>query len=184
MKTKIPIICLIFFIMTGAISYGNSFFEFSLGFSTPGIGMSFLRGNGAKELKDSIEGDIKRSTLSYAPMVQLDMMFEFFSFLGIETGLGYTYSRFSYVDKTDGSDTSLRFIRNEITIPLALRLQFETKRINLYLAGGFKFGIPISDNYTTQIINGVETTFDDYTKFTTYATFALGLEVRYLQQII
>ena len=168
--------------------------ETSIGLSSPGFGLGFLRGSDAKK----IIGDLKKSPssgisgfekvlgLSLSPAVQLNLMIEFLPFIAIETGVGWRTSTIAYKQEASDTRIELTFRRNEIIVPIMLRFQHEFKRIVVYGSAGVLLGIPLSQTYefrhvflSDKLSNPFSNTNDyNASTFNMDVSFALGGEVR------
>ena len=124
-------------------------FGLSMGLSAPGFGLSFLRGDHAERMVKNLEdsGMKEKSAFSFAPAVQLDLMIELLPFFAIETGIGWTISSIIYEYETASVKEELTIERNELTIPIMLRLQHQIGSLLGYAAVGVKIGMPQSEIY-------------------------------------
>lgn len=162
----------------------------SIGFSTPGFGLGFLRGDNAEDFVKSLEalGAEESSAFSFAPAIQLDLMIELSSFLAIETGIGYSTSSIVYEGEVGNVRTETTFRRNEMTIPVMLRLQLQLGSLLGYASTGVKFGIPQSKTYESRkvFINDSlsdflsDTDSDDGSDLSLDVAFAVGGELNIL----
>lgn len=164
--------------------------ELSIGLSTPGFGLAFLRGDDAEDEVRRLEnGNLEQaSAFSFAPAIQLDLMIALAPFLAIETGIGYSTSSIIYEGETGNERTEITFKRDEMTIPLMLRLQHQIGSLLGYGAVGVKFGLPQSKTYqsTKVFVNDrlndsfSDTDSDNASDFSMDVAFALGLELNLL----
>lgn len=185
---KIFLVLSIMFISASAYAI-----EYSVGVTTPGFGLAFLRGNSTKSITEA-DAVTKASGISLAPGLQLDVMFEFLPFLALETGLGYTISSAIYEPKSTGGAQSIRiqsvFRRHEATIPIMIRGQYEFERFLTYGSVGVRLGIPLSKAYafSRTLEDGKETDAskkaredsdtDNYSDLAMDIAFAIGGEYR------
>ena len=128
--------------------------EYSVGLTAPGFGVGILQGDTAKQYTDFLESgamgtEVKKVfSPSFAPAVQLDFMVELLPFLAIETGLGWTYSSIIYEsEEIGGYMYQANIVRNELTIPIMIRGQYEADKFVGYASVGVKLGIPLSKHY-------------------------------------
>ena len=130
--------------------------EYSVGLTAPGFGVGILQGDTAKQYTDFLESgamgtEVKKVfSPSFAPAVQLDFMVELLPFLAIETGLGWTYSSIIYEsEEIGGYMYQANIVRNELTIPIMIRGQYEADKFVAYGSVGVKLGIPLSKHYSS-----------------------------------
>ena len=168
--------------------------ETSIGLSTPGFGLGFLRGSDAKRIIDNLEespatgvsGYEKVFGLSLSPAVQLNVMVEFLPFIAIETGVGWRTSSIIYKHEQNYIRTDVTFTRNEIIVPIMLRFQHEFERFVIYGSAGVLLGIPLSKTYEFRHVflsDNISEAFsntNDYNSspFNMDVSFALGGEFR------
>jgi len=166
--------------------------EYSVGLSAPGFGVGILRGEDAKTMTDVFKEVDAKSVFapSFAPAFQLDFMVEFLPFLALETGIGWTYSSVIY-EMEDGDFLSQQiFQRNELTIPIMIRGQYEADKFVAYGSVGVKLGIPLAGQYMygKEFKDGKETDaskkrredseMDNYSALAMDIAFAIGGEYR------
>ncbi len=165
--------------------------ETSIGLSTPGFGLGFLRGSDAKRIIDNLEdspvsGYEKVFGLSLSPAAQLNVMVEFLPFIAIETGVGWRTSSIIYKHEQNYIRTDVTFTRNEIIVPIMLRFQHEFERFVIYGSAGVLLGIPLSKTYEFRHVflsDNISEAFsntNDYNSspFNMDVSFALGGEFR------
>jgi len=161
--------------------------EVSFGFSGPGIGFNVLRGDTAKKIEDTTDlNDSDKIALSFSPAFQIDIMFELFPFLALETGIGFGYSSVRYTAPNlsllgDGIEI---YKKMGLTIPIMIRLQHELERAVIYLSVGPKLIIPFLNDYAFRYLNSYALT-DGNTilknnDFGLDVGFAVGGEIRIL----
>lgn len=175
-------------VTTGVNVYAatDSLSELSFGLSGPGAGFTFLRGGQIEYLYINNEGLLRDyGVVSFAPMIQFDIVIEYLYFFAIETGVGYTKSSLAYNGEQTRVNgriqyTEARFTREEITIPLMFRGQLDFYSIITYTSIGVKFGIPLSKKYYTYYVNGREQDLGNLenngSDFTLDVAFAVGME--------
>ncbi len=138
----------------------------SMGLTTPGIGVGFLRGVKINK------GSRDTGSVSFSPAVQIDVLIEY-NYLTLETGIGYTKSSLTY--------SKVHFLREEITIPLIARIFFDYGKFITYTSMGLKFGIPLRDSYARQFLDGEEISLGENanngSNFAMDIAFAMGFEV-------
>ena len=183
MKKMILVLSMMFI---SANVYG---FGLSLGLSTPGFGLAFLRGDNVEKFVDNLEksGYEKKSAFSFAPAIQLDIMIELLPFAAIETGIGWSTASIIYEMESGNVKREFTFKRNELTIPLMLRLQNQIGSLLGYAAVGVKFGIPQSSSYMSEKVfvndrlsDSLNEDYYDSSDITLDIAFAIGGELNIL----
>ena len=158
--------------------------EVSFGSSLRYLSMGILRGSDANLLGDTLVdfGLDEIDSVSFFSGGQLDMMIELTPFFALETGIGYSVSTFEFEGRTlGGVKAEVIFKREEVTIPLLLRLQVETRNQVFYAAAGVRLGIPVTDTYSevNASLFGVSQSIDVLdSEFALDVSFALGAENR------
>lgn len=161
-------------------------FEISIGSSLLGIGFGVFRGEYAKIIENEAKNrdtKLNTSSISFMPIIQVDVMFELLPFLALETGIGFGVSSYS-AEVKERNTPEYVFTRSEFRIPIMIRGQFELERLVFYGAFGTKLGIQLSENYTTvknETANSKNITeIKNARGFTVDVAFAVGGEFRVL----
>jgi len=178
---KIFLTIILSFLFTSLRLYS---FEISVGSSLLGVGFGVFRGSYAETIEnDAKYSDTKLNTssISFMPIIQVDVMFEFLPFLALETGIGFGVSCYNAEVKERNAPEYV-FTRTEFRIPIMIRGQLELERLLFYGAFGTKLGIQLFENYTTiknETANSKGITeIKNARGFTVDIAFALGGEFR------
>ena len=158
--------------------------EVSFGVSSRYLSMGILRGDDANLIGDTLVdfGLDEIDPISFFSGGQIDMMIELSPFFALETGIGYSVSTFTFEGRTlGGVKAEAIFKREELNIPLLIRLQVETKNQVYYAAAGVRLGIPVTDSYAevNASLFGTSQSLDVLdSEFALDVSFALGVENR------
>ena len=151
MKKIFIFICLSIALMIGQVHA----FEFSIGISSPGFGLGFLRGSDADNIIDTLEtaGFERDFGLSLFPLAQVNLAFMFETpaggSVGLETGIGYGMSTVKYKGDISGAQVSVLAKREGLIIPILYRGQYEFSRGTIYALTGPTFVIPMTSRYAS-----------------------------------
>lgn len=164
--------------------------ELSFGLSGSYMSLNLLRGDDAERYIDRLKylGMRDMAFFQFFNAAQLDIMLELTPFLALETGVGYGVSTIKIEGKIYPENLSYPinrralFRREEITVPIMLRLQIETSYSLLYGSAGVKFGIPLSETYhsirSSTFISDINEVVLDSSEYAMDIAFALGSETR------
>lgn len=153
--------------------------DISIGISSPGYGVGVLRGENGEDFVNIVDafGFKEDTNLSFFPMAQFNLLFEFSPYLGLETGIGYGRSILTW----SRGEAIIDLYRDGLIIPLMGRSQFSLGIFNFYVMFGPKFVIPLKDEYYTRINqDGTTDSANNYeeNRFTMDLGFALGSEIK------
>ncbi len=163
---KILILILLFTVGLNKVGVAN----ISLVVSGMGVGKS----NPRLSLKEDnpFAGVDLYGELSWTPVGQFTVLYQFLSFLAVETGMGYGFSEAKFIAGNENNSFVMK--KNEIRIPLMLRTIISFPMGNIYVSSGLKFGIPLAKYIDETNIYGVDIVSSD---FTLDIPIAFGLEI-------
>ena len=152
--------------------------QISIGASFLGGGFNMNRGDDYKKFLNSFNPTDefkKKSTFSFSPAFQANLMFNFSPYFAIETGIGVGVSRSFHAESSIKKD-EITITRIDMIIPLMLRLQYSSQNIILYTSIGPNFNMPTTEYPYTQESNKAEAIESFKSVFTIDMSFAFGAE--------